>query len=112
MKLTTLLLLASTLAHAQQSRSEFLTTYKGHPYTDAHHPIGAQPIPGKVECAFYDTGGEAVAYHDTDAKNNGSGTLNPANGTYLNEELLAGPAPLHNGDRVRIGDSEFTYEEG
>jgi FHA domain len=38
--------------------------------------------------------------------------LGSTNGTYLNEELLAGPAPLHSGDRVRIGDSEFTYEEG
>ena len=38
--------------------------------------------------------------------------LGSTNGTYLNEELLHGPAPLHNGDRVRIGDSEFTYEEG
>jgi predicted component of type VI protein secretion system len=38
--------------------------------------------------------------------------LGSTNGTYLNEELLAGPAPLHVGDRVRIGDSEFTYEEG
>jgi pSer/pThr/pTyr-binding forkhead associated (FHA) protein len=38
--------------------------------------------------------------------------LGSTNGTYLNEELLAGPTPLHNGDRVRIGDSEFTYEEG
>jgi hypothetical protein len=38
--------------------------------------------------------------------------LGSTNGTYLNEELLQGPAPLHNGDRVRIGDSEFTYEEG
>jgi predicted component of type VI protein secretion system len=38
--------------------------------------------------------------------------LGSTNGTYLNEELLAGPAPLHKGDRVRIGDSEFTYEEG
>jgi hypothetical protein len=38
--------------------------------------------------------------------------LGSTNGTYLNEELLHGPAPLHRGDRVRIGDSEFTYEEG
>ncbi|HEY5199198.1 MAG TPA: FHA domain-containing protein [Solirubrobacteraceae bacterium] len=38
--------------------------------------------------------------------------LGSTNGTYLNEELLEGPAPLHPGDRVRIGDSEFTYEEG
>jgi hypothetical protein len=38
--------------------------------------------------------------------------LGSTNGTYLNEELLSGPQPLHPGDRVRIGDSEFTYEEG
>ena len=35
--------------------------------------------------------------------------LGSTNGTYLNEELLGGPRPLHPGDRVRIGDSEFTY---
>ena len=35
--------------------------------------------------------------------------LGSTNGTYLNEELLGGPQPLHPGDRVRIGDSEFTY---
>lgn len=35
--------------------------------------------------------------------------LGSTNGTYLNEELLDGPRPLHAGDRVRIGDSEFTY---
>ena len=37
--------------------------------------------------------------------------LGSTNGTYLNEELLQTPRPLHPGDRVRIGDSEFTYEE-
>jgi hypothetical protein len=36
--------------------------------------------------------------------------LGSTNGTYLNEELLDGPRPLHPGDRVRIGDSEFTFE--
>ena len=36
--------------------------------------------------------------------------LGSTNGTYLNEELLTGPAPLHPGDRIRIGESEFTYE--
>jgi pSer/pThr/pTyr-binding forkhead associated (FHA) protein len=35
--------------------------------------------------------------------------LGSTNGTYLNEELLTGPQPLHAGDRVRIGDSEFTF---
>jgi len=38
-----------------------------------------------VQCAYYDLGGEGIAYHDTDARNNGSGGLNPADGTYLNE---------------------------
>ena len=37
--------------------------------------------------------------------------LGSTNGTYLNEELLGGPAPLHPGDRVRIGDSEFTFAD-
>jgi hypothetical protein len=36
--------------------------------------------------------------------------LGSTNGTYLNEEILETPRPLHPGDRVRIGDSEFTFE--
>ena len=36
--------------------------------------------------------------------------LGSTNGTYLNEELLQTPRPLHPGDRVRIGDSEFEFE--
>jgi hypothetical protein len=36
--------------------------------------------------------------------------LQSTNGTYLNEELLETPRPLHPGDRVRIGDSEFAFE--
>jgi hypothetical protein len=35
--------------------------------------------------------------------------LGSTNGTYLNERPLSGPQPLHPGDRVRIGDSEFSY---
>jgi hypothetical protein len=42
--------------------------YAGKPYQ--LHP---QTIPGRVEAEFYDTGGEGVAYHDSDAGNNGSG---------------------------------------
>jgi pSer/pThr/pTyr-binding forkhead associated (FHA) protein len=36
--------------------------------------------------------------------------LHSTNGTYLNEELLQTPRPLHPGDHVRIGDSEFVFE--
>jgi Carbohydrate binding module (family 6) len=59
--------------------------YQGTPFSDSVYHGSAQKIPGRVQCAYYDSGGEGVAYHDTDAVNNGSGVLNPANGTYLNE---------------------------
>jgi Carbohydrate binding module (family 6) len=36
----------------------------------------AQSIPGKIQCEFYNNGGEGVAFHDTDSINNGSGKLN------------------------------------
>lgn len=36
--------------------------------------------------------------------------LGSTNGTYLNEELLESPRPLYPGDRLRIGESEFTFE--
>jgi hypothetical protein len=35
--------------------------------------------------------------------------LGSTNGTYLNDEPLGGPSPLHHGDRIRIGDSEFSF---
>lgn len=58
--------------------------YQGTPYQDDHYK-GTQTIPGRIDCAYYDRGGEDIAYHDTEAKNLGSGTLNPADGTYLNQ---------------------------
>ena len=63
----------------------WLSQYKGVPYHNDRYQGGAQKIPGRVLCAYYDLGGEGVAYHDTDAKNHGSGELNPADGSYLNE---------------------------
>lgn len=59
--------------------------YQGEPFHDAVRAGGPQTIPGRVQCAYYDFGGEGVAYHDSDATNHGSGGLNPPNGTYLNE---------------------------
>jgi hypothetical protein len=63
----------------------FVSQYKGLPYHDTRYHSGPQKIPGRVLCAYYDLGGEGVAYHDTDPRNHGSGELNPADGTYLNE---------------------------
>lgn len=62
-----------------------LNGYQGRPFQDSRYHGGAQKIPGRIECAYYDLGGEGVAYHNTDTVNHGSGALNPADGTYLNE---------------------------
>jgi len=59
--------------------------YRGRPFEDSVYHGGPQKIPGRVQCAYYDLGGEGAAYHDVDAKNGGSGSLNPADGSYLNE---------------------------
>ena len=81
-----LCLRGSVLSLALVSASgDFLSQYTGTPFHDSRYAGGAQKIPGLVQCAYYDLGGECVAYHDTTAKNEGSGGLNPADGTYLNE---------------------------
>ena len=74
-----------SLPASPQPARDFLRTYKGLPYHDARYSGGAQRVPGKVFPAYFDLGGEGVAYHDSDAKNNGSGALNPADGSYLHE---------------------------
>ncbi|HEY2581868.1 MAG TPA: carbohydrate-binding protein [Mucilaginibacter sp.] len=61
-------------------KSYYKTLSAGRPYQDK-----IQGIPGRVECELYNEGGEGIAYHDSDSVNNGSGKLNPANGTFLNE---------------------------
>ena len=80
---TILVLFAASAACA--AGLNYQDNYKGTPYTDDRYKSGAQKIPGRVECAYYDFGGEGVGYHDSDSVNNGSGKLNPADGTYLNE---------------------------
>lgn len=63
--------------------------YTGKPFEDTKYKDGAQVIPGRIYCAYYDFGGEGVAYHDTDKENHGSGELNPLNGTYLHVFRIA-----------------------
>lgn len=59
-------------------KSSVPANYKGTPFVDATHTAGPQVIPGKLECAFYDLGGEGVAFHDFETENRGSGGLNLA----------------------------------
>jgi hypothetical protein len=37
---------------------------------------GRQLLPGKIQCEYYDLGGEGIAFHDVDSLNRGSGNLN------------------------------------
>jgi len=56
--------------------STFPASYQGKPFADEVYYGGPQVIPGRVECAYFDLGGEGIAYHDADAINHGSGELN------------------------------------
>lgn len=68
-----LILFLSVLANAQ-------APYNGKPFNGS-----PQIIPGRVQCEWYDLGGEGIAFHDSDSLNNGSGKLNKPDGSYLNE---------------------------
>ena len=59
--------------------------FKGTPHTDMVYKNGAQKVPGKLQCEYYDFGGEGLAYHDSDSINSGSGGLNKADGSHLHE---------------------------
>jgi hypothetical protein len=75
--------LTATAIFARETN--YQNNYKGAPFQDSRYRSGPQKIPGRVECAYFDLGGEGIAYHDADSKNSGSGGLNPADGTYLNQ---------------------------
>jgi hypothetical protein len=78
-------LVAALMSPTIGFHQSFLSQYKGLLHHDTRYRGGPQEIPGKVLWAWYDLGGEGVAYHGTDPQNHGSGELNPADGTYLNE---------------------------
>lgn len=46
--------------------------YTGKPFRDSVYVFGAQIIPGRVELAYYDFGGEGIGYHDATPENEGS----------------------------------------
>ena len=72
--------------------------YQGRYFVDANHTAGPQVIPGKVELALFDLGGEGVAYHDSESENRGSGGLN------MN--------PRHQRPHATSYEWEFRKEEG
>jgi len=61
------------LASVGISKAQLPKDYKGKPFKDSVYTKGAQVIPGRVELAYYDLGGEGVAYHDLTPANEGAG---------------------------------------
>ncbi len=84
-----------------------LSHYTGIPYADMAYRQGAQAIPGKIQCEYYDAGGEGVAYHDSDSINSGSGRLNPANGAYLHEFRIGEPVDISYTKSRSIDDNNY-----
>ena len=64
------------LLAATNAAGEVPGDYKGKPYHDAARAAGPEPIPGRLQAALFDLGGEGIAYHDVDPINHGSGELN------------------------------------
>ncbi len=80
----TIILLVFILFASCNSKNQ-LNEYKGTPFSDDLYTLGAQNIPGKLQCEYFDFGGDGIAFHDSDSINSGSGGLNPADGSYLHE---------------------------
>lgn len=66
------ILLSFLLFAGLTAMSQVPEKYKGLPFKDSVYTQGPQVIPGRVELAYYDLGGEGVAYHDVTAENEGS----------------------------------------
>jgi hypothetical protein len=67
-----ILLLVSAISLSQLLIAQVPADYKGKPFKDKFYTAGPQVIPGRVELAYYDLGGEGVGYHDTTPANEGS----------------------------------------
>jgi len=77
--------------------------YAGRPFPES----GPQKIPGRVQCEYYDAGGEGIAFHDADSVNSGSGKLNPADGNPLNEFRMAEAVDISYTKSGGIDDSGY-----
>ena len=71
---TSIILMAfvTVILSVSYSYAQIPSSYKGKPFRDKYYKSGAQIIPGRVELAYYDLGGEGVAYHDTTPENEGA----------------------------------------
>jgi hypothetical protein len=74
----TLLTAFGIMAGVTPALAQLPAGYKGLPYKDSVYTgnklnaVGAQNLPGSVELAYYDLGGEGVGYHDNTPDNFGA----------------------------------------
>jgi hypothetical protein len=85
LSLTFGIVILSVLLFNRCNYNNNIGNYRGTPFADSVYKRGAQIIPGKLQCEYYDFGGEGISYHDNDSINSGSGNLNPSDASYLNE---------------------------
>jgi hypothetical protein len=74
-KSTPLIAFACALLLGADSHAALPPDYRGQPFEDSVHKSGPAVIPGVLQCARFDLGGEGIAYH-SDGTNHGSGELN------------------------------------
>jgi hypothetical protein len=84
---------------------------KGTPFSDLKYKNGPQVIPGRIQCEYYDLGGEGSAYHDSDSVNSGSGNLNPADGSYLHEFRMGESVDISYTKSGGIDDNDYNLVE-
>lgn len=83
------------------------TLYGTLPYLDENHSE-IQSIPGALNFAFYDVGGEGKAYHSNSEENFGSCGLNPCDIVQIRNGLKSDPHDV-NGDGVSFDEKDVHY---
>ena len=81
------------------------------PYGDSLHLAEEQIIPGRIECEYYNAGGEGLAYHDSDSINSGSGGLNVDDGSYLHQFRMTEAVDISYTKSEGIDNSPFNMIE-
>ena len=87
--------------------SQSRTLYDTVAYLDEYHAI-IQSIPGAVNFAFYDVGGEGKAYHSNSEENFGSCGLNPCDIVEIRNVLQNDPHDV-NGDGVNFDEEDVLF---
>ncbi len=67
--LSLVLILFSLILLESCNSNSAVGDYTGTPFEDKVYQKGAQKVPGKLQCEYYDNGGEGVAFHDSDSIN-------------------------------------------